>query len=54
MRESRLGKWSAVQMKRRGLNRQLQKMQEMRTPLERRFINCATCHRGHVHPLATR
>ena len=34
-----------------GINQQLLKMENLATqPPEKRFINCATCHRGSIHP----
>lgn len=39
----------------RSINTQLRQMQELETvPPERRAINCATCHRGAVNPMAPR
>jgi hypothetical protein len=35
------------------INDQLAKMQHVETTPEDRFINCATCHRGQVNPIAT-
>jgi hypothetical protein len=36
-----------------GINDQLAKMQHLETKPEDRFINCSTCHRGQVNPIAT-
>jgi formate-dependent nitrite reductase cytochrome c552 subunit len=38
----------------RAFNDALQNMKNAGTPKERRFINCSTCHRGQVNPLAAR
>ena len=35
------------------INDQLAKMQHVETKPEDRFINCSTCHRGQVNPIAT-
>ena len=32
------------------INQQLAKMQNLTDPPEKRFINCTTCHRGHIDP----
>ena len=36
----------------RMINEQLGKMENLETPAAQRSINCATCHRGAVSPLA--
>ena len=36
----------------RMINQQLQGMSELALPLPQRFINCSTCHRGMINPLA--
>jgi len=36
----------------RMINQQLQAMSELALPPQSRFINCSTCHRGMINPLA--
>jgi hypothetical protein len=36
----------------RTINDRLQAMQNLDLPLQNRFINCSTCHRGMINPLA--
>ncbi|HJQ20523.1 MAG TPA: photosynthetic reaction center cytochrome c subunit family protein [Gemmatimonadaceae bacterium] len=38
----------------KAFNDALQNMKNAATPKERRFINCSTCHRGQINPLAAR
>jgi hypothetical protein len=35
------------------INEQLQKMQNLEIKPEQRFINCSTCHRGAINPMAS-
>lgn len=37
----------------RGINDQLAKMQNLDLKPEQRFINCSTCHRGAINPVAS-
>lgn len=42
-----------MQVMHRSINEQLGKMQKRQSDPKNRFINCSTCHRGALEPMAT-